>query len=151
MRNQILSVLFLTTFLVLSVGMVSACTGSLCSQTVVGGTVYQNDITHGVSGATVTVTCNGNTLTATSLPNGEYSVLFPIEQCQYGNEVTVTAVKEDLVGTEDGEVNMTFNLGWNCRIDVGIVNVPLVPEFGIVVGAATLLSAVAIFFVVRRK
>jgi hypothetical protein len=37
------------------------------------------------------------------------------------------------------------------NLDVGIVNVPMVPEFGLVVGLTTMLGALGVFFVVRRK
>jgi hypothetical protein len=36
-------------------------------------------------------------------------------------------------------------------IDVACVNVPLVPEFGAIVGVLTALGALGVFFVVRRK
>lgn len=123
--------------------------------TAVGGTIYQGDVENGVIGASVTVTCAHNssehTKTTISKNNGEYVVFFPQNQCTYGDEVTVSALKDGLNGEEEGEITLNvFEMG--CfRIDVGIVNVPLIPEFGLIVGALTLASAIGIFFFVRRK
>lgn len=48
-----------------------------------------------------------------------------------------------------GEYKVNFgNKNDNFRIDL---NLPVVPEFGVVVGMLTLVSAVGIFFFVRRK
>jgi len=60
--------------------------------------------------------------------------------------LTVYAEKGSLTGMESGIIhdNMVMDL------DVGIVNVPLVPEFGFVVGIMTILASVGVFLVVRR-
>ena len=132
--------------LILLAGFASAtvCAGN----TIVGGTIYQNTITTPVSGASVTVTCNGYTQTDTSGANGAYSVVFPCYQCYYNNAVVVDAVKNPLTGESKGTVSMTYP---GLNLDVGIVNVPMVPEFGLVVGLTTMLGALGVFFVVRRK
>ena len=36
-------------------------------------------------------------------------------------------------------------------LNVVIVNVPMVPEFGLIAGLTTVLGALGVFFVVRRK
>jgi hypothetical protein len=125
-------------------------------QTIVDGTIYQNVITNVIAGADVTVVCHhgavDNTLLATSLADGSYSVNFGGSQCSYGDEVTVSAVKASLAGTNEGTVNMKYTLPCcGIKLNVGVVNVPMVPEFGVFAGALTLLSAVGIFFMVRRK
>jgi hypothetical protein len=35
--------------------------------------------------------------------------------------------------------------------DLAIVNVPLVPEFGLIIGMTTILGALGIFFAVRKR
>ena len=36
-------------------------------------------------------------------------------------------------------------------LNIGVVNVPLIPEFGLIVGLLTVISAITVFFVIRRK
>jgi hypothetical protein len=165
MKTKAFSSLLILTMLVLSVGMVSACTGYDCpvEYTTVNGTIYQGEIGGPVvPGATVEVTCHHGTSdytkpAVTSDSNGKYSVTYYSDaRCDYGDEVTVVAYKNGVgTGTENGEVNQTHTTYhgyfWCSTLNVGIVNVPLVPEFGLVVGAVTLFSAVGIFFFVRRK
>ena len=123
--------------------------------TAVGGTIYQNDVSNGIKGANVTVICSHNsseyTKNTISKNNGEYVVFFPQNKCTYGDEVTVSAVKDGLNGENGGEITLNvFKMG--CfRIDVGIVNVPLIPEFSLLIGTLTLASAIGIFFFVRRN
>jgi hypothetical protein len=128
-------------------------------KTTVGGIIYQDNLENGISGATVTVTCKHvknnekikeTSFTITSSDDGVYAVLFNKNQCDYGDEVTVTAVKDGLTGENDGKVTMMFNLGC-LTLNVGIVNVPMVPEFGIIAGSLTVVSAIAVFFLIRRK
>jgi hypothetical protein len=122
-----------------------------CDATLVGGTIYYQDISNPVSGADVEVECNGHTKMTTSGASGGYSVSFAESQCQYGDQVTVTAQKADLMGAEDGEITINdLQIGcWN--LDVGVVNVPLIPEFGLLIGSLTVISAVALFFIVRKN
>ncbi|HOU79576.1 MAG TPA: hypothetical protein PLY44_03645 [Candidatus Pacearchaeota archaeon] len=143
----ILASVLLTLGFVAAEGGTSECT----SQTIVGGTIYQEDITNPIANANVVVTCNTATKEVTSKADGSYSVVFDCTECDYGNSVEVTATKGTLEGTESGEVNMKYNLLCGVDLNVGIVNVPLVPEFGIVVGVVTALGALGVFFVVRKK
>lgn len=124
-----------------------ACT----SQTVVGGTIYQEELSNGIEGAGVWVTCNGETLYTTSIEDGVYSVDFDCDVCDYGDPVTVHATYQDLTGESLGEINMKSETSLGTELNVGIVNVPLVPEFGTVVGILTFLGAMGVFFVVRGK
>jgi hypothetical protein len=114
-----------------------------------------------VSGANVKVTCTHgdyeNTLSNISNKKGSYTVEFNSEICTYEDVVTVDATD----GSQYGRKIVTLAkecTGENegCLYDFGSLNlamidVPLVPEFGVFAGALTLLSAVGIFFMVRRK
>src|SRR5438309_1121583 len=55
-----------------------------------------------VHGATVTVTCNGHTLTDTTNGAGKYAVKFDSADCPSGSVVTASAVKNDLHGSNTG-------------------------------------------------
>lgn len=123
--------------------------------TTVGGTIYHETIDNPVEGADVEVTCDGETKTTTSDVNGSYSVVFEDDECELGDTVTVHAEKDALTGDNVGSIDMTYHydLGCFCCLDlnVGIVNVPLIPEFGLVIGTLTAISAIGIFFFVRRN
>ena len=145
MKKILLSIV-LASMVLLTLGFTSAavCAGN----TIVGGTIYQDTITNPVAGASVTVTCNGHTQTDTSEANGAYSVVFPCYECHYDNAVVVDAVKNPLTGESKGTVSMTYHV---LNLDVGIVIVPMVPEFGLIAGLTTVLGALGVFFVVRKK
>jgi hypothetical protein len=144
--------LFVLTTILLTIGFASATAAPACtSQTVVGGTIYQDIITNGVVGADVLVTCNGTTIPTTSIANGAYSVNFDCSVCNYGDAVTVHASKDGLTGDNSGAVDMTWTIPCGIQLDVGIINVPLVPEFGAIVAVLTVMGALGTFFVVRRK
>jgi len=129
-------------FLVLTVAMVSA------SAVVVAGTIYNSDYSDIVEGASVNVTCNDSSLPYTSLSDGTYSVKFIGGSCNVGNDVTVSATKGDLHGEKTGVVWNGSN--FDIPVDLSVVNVPLVPEFGLFIGALTIMSAVGVFFLVRK-
>jgi hypothetical protein len=123
----------------------------------ISGTIYM-DVNHNnvydsgdtpIDGATVTVTCNEHVAgSVTSDEYGLYSVPFNPTICPLGAQLSVSAVKGDLNGLNTGTVtDYVSNIRWN----IGVVDVPMVPEFGLFAGAVTILSAVAIFFVVRKK
>lgn len=137
--------------LMLGVMLFTFVSAECTSQTIVGGTIYQDDISNVINGAEVTVTCNGNPLTTTSSSNGAYSVVFDCSQCAYGDVVSVSAQKEALTGEEEGEIDMNYELPCSIMLNVGIVNVPMVPEFGMFVGGLTILGALGAFLIVRRK
>ena len=144
--------------LILMIGAVSATTICSGENTIVDGTVYVagTDPLQGVSGASVNVTCyHGsyvNSLITTSDVDGHYSVLFSCSsECDYGDNLIVTAKKEGVTGTAAGEIDTFYNLPCNVILNLGVVDIPLVPEFGAIVGVLTVLGAVSVFFVVRRK
>ena len=77
--------------------------------------------------------------------SGIYVVSFTSTECGINDKVTVNAVKDDVHGSMDGTVADSV-----CWYNFAIINVPLVPEFGVVVGMLTMISAIGIFFVVRK-
>lgn len=159
--------------LVMGASVISACDYNnhhdckVEANTIVQGKITLDDDVAGK--ASITVTCdhvasNGTlmhyTKTAKSSNShylkGTYLVTFPQEKCIVGDIVTVTATKNGLTGTNTGTV-VDFIKGRvreKCLdLDIALVNVniPLVPEFGLVAGALTILGAAGTFFVVRRK
>ena len=120
------------------------------TNTEVSGTVYlQSSPSTGVEGANVSVVCDTDTLnpqtTVTSV-NGSYAVAFETA-C---GMVYVTASK-------DGASNMVsrapnnFGVVNDCILLLALVDVPLVPEFGMFMGMTTIIGALVAFFVIRRN
>jgi len=143
--KKALALTFLTLFLVASIAMVSA-------GTLIAGKIYDSpnfETANGVGDANINVTCNSNVLYTTSLSDGTYSVVFPIAQCPLNSNVTVFAEKNGISNSGAGIVHDYSNL--IVDLYIGVVNIALIPEFGVFVGALTLLSAVGVFFLVRRK
>ena len=105
-----------------------------------------------VEGADVDVTCHhggGNYETSTvSSSDGGYTVLYPTNECNTGDTVDVTAAKDGMSGANSGVVQ-----DWNgCQIidiNVAVVDV-VIPEFGLLTGAFTLISSLGAFFVIKR-
>jgi len=128
------------------------------ADTIIAGKIYNSDYSAIVEGANVTVTCDDNVLNVISGADGSYKVNFGGAICGEGDSLSVDAVKGSLFGSSGVSTLKSVCLdGDSCLIsvydgiDLAVVNVPLVPEFGFIIGAITLLSAVAVFFVVRRK
>jgi hypothetical protein len=123
------------------------CTGN----TVIGGTIYKENVTNGIVGASVEVICSHDgkdyTETTTSISKGQYSVTFPCDECDYTDGVVVNAEKDSLSGTNDGSVSMIYP---GLSLNVGIVNVDLIPEFGLIAASVALIGALGIFLY-RRK
>src|SRR3989339_228731 len=111
--------------LMLIVLMLVFSVGVISAKTLIAGKIYNADFTDTISGADVMVNCNGNIQTTESLSDGAYSVTF----------------------NETGTNHDNAFGDW----DLAIVNVPLVPEFSLIIGSLTILSAVGIFFFVRRE
>jgi len=138
----------LLTFLVISsLGLISATT-------FVGGTIYNEDFASTISGALVSITCNHegdlNIQNTTSSSEGTYAVTYNEvgeDACDDGDFVTVVATYGNLSGSETGIV-LNDLVG---DLDVAIVNVPIVPEFGVIIGILTIFGAVGVFFIVRRE
>ncbi|MEA3248337.1 MAG: hypothetical protein U9Q73_01390 [Nanoarchaeota archaeon] len=115
---------------------------------VVGGTIYTPEGAP-LGDADVTVTCNEYNETTTSNSEGDYGVEFDNSQgtiCAVGDTVTVIAVKDDLSGIES-DVVTDFPL----TVNLVVINVPMTPEFGFVMGIMTLLGSAGIFFIVKKN
>jgi hypothetical protein len=148
----LIGVLFLSVISFVSSNSAGASTGGVV--TFVTGKIYYANTDQPVKKADVIVTCNHNNgvkitkKTTKSEGNGLYHVIFNQRlECDENDVVTVKASKDGVSGSNDGKVHDRV-IG---AIDVAIVNVPLVPEFGTVVGILTAFGAVGVFFIVRRK
>ncbi|MGY4884375.1 MAG: hypothetical protein ACP5NZ_02225 [Nanobdellota archaeon] len=148
-----LGLIVLSLMTVLMLGAVSAST------TIIAGKIYNSDYTATIPQADVTVTCGTDVLNTQSDNDGAYKVQFLEDTCVVDETLTVYAEKGDLSGSKTGTVKASGTCGAddNCLInvwtgvDVAVVNVPLVPEFTLVLGLTTALAALGVFFVVRRK
>jgi hypothetical protein len=175
MRKILLTVILCSFILILSVSYLSATTNASCeyhnhkgckvtANTIVEGIIKVDN--NAVGNAQVKVTCshelpNSNiknyTLTTHSVNSGKlkgtYIVTFPQSHCIDGDSVTVVAKSRNgAIGTNTGTV--ANSIAEKCLdLDVVIVDiiVPIVPEFGAVAGVLTVLGAIGLFFVVRRK
>lgn len=164
MKKVLLLAITLACLLVYGAGFASACgyqdhDDCDIEKTIVEGRIYYEGTNEPAGNAEVTITCmheNASNVKTTSSINsglfkGGYFVIFPQTQCISGDEVIVSAVAKDgSSGSNSGEVKDW--LSKRCLdIDVGIVNVPLIPEFGAVIGILTGFSAVGIFLFVRKN
>ena len=115
--------------------------------TLITGKIYNADFTVEVEGADVQINCNGNIQNFVSEANGQYTVIYDKEVCDAGDSLVVIAEKDGMYGSASGIIheNAIMN-NW----DLGVVNVAIVPEFGLFMGMLTMLSAMGIFFVVRK-
>jgi hypothetical protein len=147
--KKVLGVVVLLLTLVTAIGAVSA-------ETLIAGKIYNADYSDTIAEADVKVTCyhdEGSTPVSPtiretdSLSDGAYSVTFNSTECDEDDELIVEAKKGDLSGVKTGTIHNNAFGTW----DLAIVNVPLVPEFGLVVGSLTVVSAVAVFFLIRRR
>ena len=141
------TIIFIVFTLVLAISCVSTASTSP-DTTIIAGKIYNAEYTGTIAGADVEVTCNGNVQTITSASDGAYSVQYPEDVCHEGNSLSVYAEKDGLTGYKEGEIHDDYPMvHWN----LAVVNVPLVPEFGVVVGGLTVLGALGLFFLVRKK
>ena len=143
--NKVLMAVFVSLMVVSIMGMASA-------ETLITGKIYDaTNPSHWVyaGGAAVTVTCNDHILTTTSsLDDGAYNVVYNSDAgCVNGATLTVSGSKGSLAGSNTGIIHNDQFSDW----DLGVVNVPMVPEFGAIAGSLTILGSMAIFFIVRRK
>lgn len=137
------------------VGMVSATSEVANEKTIIAGKIYNSDFSQTVANASVTVTCEDAishaivTDNVNSLSDGAYSVVFYGDDCVFGDTLTVSASHPDYgYNSLTGVIHEDALFGnW----DLAIVNVPLVPEFGLIAGMVTILGAVGLFFFVRKK
>lgn len=153
MKKALMLSVLISLLVIASIAMVSATVGY---KTSVSGTVYDKTKDYAiVPEAFVNVTCNSNSINTTSLGDGTYWVTFGDGQCLIGNNVTIYGKKGSLEGWNKDPV-IVHNITDYIPIDVELGFAPggdvfLIPEFGIFVGALTLLGAVGVFFFVRKK
>ena len=119
------------------------------AKTIVAGTIFNEDYTETMEEANVTVSCVHDNVTSVettlSALDGVYGVEFYVAECGEGDTVSVYAEKGEMSGTETGIVH-DFDL----TVNLAIINVTI-PEFGLLIGAFTLVAGAGIFFLVRRK
>ena len=159
MKKVLLSILLLVLVIsfasAVSLPWAPVCSYGVCdnrpNQTLVWGKVIDNANAKGIVGAYVHVECNGYELERLSTHSGYYAVFFAQEHCQLGDTVTVTSSYGDLYGVKTGIIDQNLEQ-WFAVVDMDLtrIDVPLVPEFGMIVGALTIVSAIGVFFVVRR-
>jgi len=151
--NKAISFLIIVTMIVSVMGMISADT------TVVAGKIYNSDYTQTIEGAKVIVTCGETTASAVnSAEDGSYKVQYE-SVCDAGDTLIVYAEKDGLTGSKTAKLQTSTECtdSDNCLIqiysdlDIAVVNVPLVPEFGAMVAGLTVLGALGVFFVVRKR
>jgi hypothetical protein len=141
-------VLVFAALFVLSLASVSA------ASTIIAGTTYDGaqGIEFPITDADVVVSCNGYNVTdVSSSEDGTYSVAFDSEDCPLNSDVAVYATKGDLSGMQTGKVGSLNIPGFDCALNFEDVDVPMIPEFGLLVGGLTVIAAVTVFFVIRRN
>jgi hypothetical protein len=145
--KKLFALSLLTLLVISSLGVISA-------STLIAGIVYNSDYYTPVADANVTIDCVHNNITytqyTTSRLDGTYDVTYTetgSPACNDDDIVTVSAVKGDLHGSKSGIVHENAFGLW----DIAIVNVAIVPEFGVIVGILTLFGAISVFFVARRE
>jgi len=149
--KKVLVFMFLALFLVSAIGVVSAITVP-SYKTLIAGKIYDspNFETAGpVADATVHITCNNISKTAASKTDGTYSVSFDPEDGCLDTTASAYAEKEGV--TSSIETAKIQDYTGEFYLYLGVINIALIPEFGIFVGGLTILAAVGIFFFVRRK
>jgi hypothetical protein len=103
-----------------------------------------------VDAANVSVTCNSVTLNGTTNSSGFYFIQFDNGVCTTGMNVTVNASKGSENGSQTGTMLDNGTAGF-VKLDVAIVNVPMVPEFGLITGALALLGSAGSFLFAKGK
>ncbi|MGY4884372.1 MAG: hypothetical protein ACP5NZ_02210 [Nanobdellota archaeon] len=155
--KKALSIIILS---LLCLSLVAACTGSYCvnpiEKTIIKGKITYNGEEEGRADVLVTCFHDGSEYTRTTHSTGRgylkgwYLVEFPQSECIAGDEVKVEATKGDLKGEAEGLVE-DFTKQRCYDLDLDIIDVPLVPEFGGALAMLTALGALGVFFVIRRK
>lgn len=99
------------------------------------------------SGITVTVNCKGNILTDTTDSSGSYFVEYSQTKCQKNQTATASATVNGHTGSNSGETKD----GGSNKLNVAVVNINVVPEFGLITAGASALIGGAAFTVIRRR
>jgi hypothetical protein len=158
-ENKLFFLIILSVVVVLSMVSIISANFAVASiggpKTLVAGQIYYASDDTPVVGATVIVKCNHNNILpekeadpVVSGSDGTYFVVFNQYYCDQNDLVTVSATTTDgLTGMKTGRVhNGVVN-----SLDVAIVNVPMVPEYGLLAGITTVLGACGTFFIIRKK
>jgi len=156
MKKALMLSVLVSLFLIASMAMVSATTAECGDQqgpkTLIAGKIYDSanfETADPVADATVHVTCKTIEKDATSKTDGTYSVTFcPDDGCI---QTTASAYAEKggvTSNTQDAQIQ-DYTTAFDLYL--GVINIALIPEFGFFIGGLTLLSAIGVFFLVRRK
>jgi hypothetical protein len=146
--------------LVILTALVMTSLSAVSALTIITGTVYEDyEHTIPVDGANVSAVCNNVTSETTlSESSGQYTLTFLGNVCGNGSQVDVTAEKDGLSGMDSGIVGhigqpcvCAGNEQCSCGIDIAFACPVIIPEFGLIVGSLTAISAIAVFFFVRKK
>lgn len=116
--------------------------------TIIKGTVKDGAGT-AVSGASVSVTCDGVTRSTTTNSSGDYLVMYSRAECAQGDNATATATASEGTGSADGTVQR-YNYGPGLDLDIAIINIS-VPEFGMVTGMVTAIGSGLAYLGLKRK
>jgi hypothetical protein len=101
-------------------------------------------------GADVDVLCNGITKSTNSDGAGFYSVQYVNEGCEVGDTATVTASKDGQTGVASGTLQDGGQIGF-LKLDLAVIHVPVVPEFGLITGGLALATSAGSYFLLKRK
>jgi hypothetical protein len=152
MKKSLAFSILMSVILLTSIMAVSASVTSAPATTIIAGKIYDGpnfETANGVQGANINVTCNQYLLQTISLDDGTYSVKFSDNTCPDNSNVTVIAEKGGITNSGTGKVHDYTAIMPDLYL--GVVNIALIPEFGAFVGGLTLVSAIGVFFLVRRK
>jgi hypothetical protein len=115
--------------------------------TLIAGKIYNADFTAEIEGANVEINCNGHVENVVSGANGQYNIIYSQDVCAAGDSLVVVAENDGMYGSASGIIHEDAIMNnW----DLGVVNVAIVPEFGFFMGILTMMSALGIFFFVRK-
>lgn len=115
---------------------------------VVEGLIAKADNTP-AAGASVDVLCNGVHMGTVADASGFYMVAYAPDVCGIGESVLTTASLGAETGSNTGTMTDGGSVGF-LHLDVAIVHVPLVPEFGLLTGALTALTSGGLFLLKKR-
>lgn len=139
--------------IVVAVALFVVFTGQANAQTfqvgIVQGLVSGSD-NNPLVGADIQVDCNSVIKNTTSNASGFYSVQYANEGCDDGDTATVTATKDGQTGIADGVLQDEGTIGF-LNLDVAVIHVPVVPEFGLITGGIALLTSAGSYYVFKRR
>jgi len=136
-------ILVLLAVVAASAGLVSSSANAAPPESDITGVITENQMA--VAGASVTVLCNGHTLTDTTDAMGSYLVTYPSADCPFGSTVKVTAQKDGKSGVSSGTVQ-----GITTKLNLAIVNVSI-PEWGLIGGALAGSVGIGMIAYARRR